>query len=97
MNTYGSEGPLDESSVTFNSSLKGQKLETAAQLNPDLQAPIAKGAVIGKVVATSGGKPVAEAPLVAQAEVERAGFLLRMWQHLLRLFGSRGTHLHAVQ
>ena len=67
---------------------KGQKLETAAQLNPDLQAPIAKGAVIGKVVATSGGKPVAEAPLVAQAEVERAGFLLRMWQHLLRLFGK---------
>ncbi len=67
---------------------KGQKLETAAQLNADLEAPVAKGAVIGKVVATSGGKPVAEAPLVAQADVERAGFLLRAWQHLLRLFGK---------
>ena len=67
---------------------KGQKLETAAQLNADLQAPVAKGTVIGKVVATSGGKPVAEAPLVAQSDVERAGFLLRAWQHLLRLFGK---------
>jgi D-alanyl-D-alanine carboxypeptidase (penicillin-binding protein 5/6) len=43
---------------------------------------VAKGAVIGKVVATSNGKPVGETPLVAQADVERAGLLQRMWQHL---------------
>jgi D-alanyl-D-alanine carboxypeptidase (penicillin-binding protein 5/6) len=44
--------------------------------------------VIGKVVASSNGKPVGEAPLVAQAEVERAGFMLRAWQHVAKLFGK---------
>ena len=67
---------------------RGQQVQTAAQLKPDLQAPIAKGAVIGKVVASSNGKPLAEAPLVAQADVERAGFMLRMWQHVTGLFGK---------
>ena len=52
-----------------------------------LEAPVSKGAVIGKVIATSNGKPVGEAPLVAQADVERAGLLLRGWQHLAKLFG----------
>jgi D-alanyl-D-alanine carboxypeptidase (penicillin-binding protein 5/6) len=41
--------------------------------------------VIGKVVASSNGKPVGEAPLVAQADVERAGFMLRGWQHVTAL------------
>ncbi|HEX2547322.1 MAG TPA: D-alanyl-D-alanine carboxypeptidase family protein [Ramlibacter sp.] len=67
---------------------RGQKVETAVQLQPQLQAPVAKGAVVGKVVATSNGKPVGEAPLVAQADVERAGFFLRGWQHVKGLFGK---------
>ena len=67
---------------------RGQQVQTTVTLNTDLQAPVAKGAVIGKVVATSNGKTVGEAPLVAQAEVERAGFMLRMWQHVLQLFGK---------
>jgi len=67
---------------------RGQQVKTSVQIKPDLQAPVAKGAVIGKVVAESNGKPVGEAPLVAQAEVERSGWLLRIWQHLLRLFGK---------
>jgi len=67
---------------------RGQKVETSAQLKPGLEAPVAKGAVIGKVVATSNGKPVGEAPLVAQAEVERAGFLKRLWQHLMKWIGK---------
>lgn len=66
----------------------GQQVKTTVTINPDLQAPVAKGAVIGKVVATSNGKAVGEAPLLAQAEVERAGFMLRMWQHVLQLFGK---------
>ena len=49
---------------------------------------MAKGTVIGKVLATSNGKPVGEAPLVAQADVERSGLLLRAWQHITRLFGK---------
>ena len=67
---------------------RGQQVQTAAQLKPDLEAPVAKGAVIGKVVASSNGKPLGEAPLVAQAEVERAGFMLRTWQHMTKLFGK---------
>ena len=67
---------------------RGQQVQTSPQLNPELEAPVAKGAVVGKVVASSEGKPIGEAPLVAQAAVERAGFMLRSWQHLTRLFGK---------
>jgi serine-type D-Ala-D-Ala carboxypeptidase (penicillin-binding protein 5/6) len=67
---------------------RGQPVQTSVQLKPELEAPLAKGAVVGKVVASSNGKPVGEAPLVAQADVERAGFMLRTWQRVTRLFGK---------
>jgi serine-type D-Ala-D-Ala carboxypeptidase (penicillin-binding protein 5/6) len=67
---------------------RGQQLQTSTQLKPDLEAPVAKGAVIGKVVATSNGKPVAEAPLVAQTDVERSGFVRRAWQHVTKLWAK---------
>jgi len=67
---------------------RGQPVETSVEIKPGLEAPVAKGAVIGKVIATSKGKPVGEAPLVAQADVERAGLLLRTWQHIAKLFGK---------
>ena len=67
---------------------RGQQVQTTVELKPGLEAPIAKGAVIGKVVASSNGKPVGETPLVAQAEVERSGLLLRAWQHVTQLFGK---------
>ncbi|MFZ3128443.1 MAG: D-alanyl-D-alanine carboxypeptidase family protein [Rhodoferax sp.] len=67
---------------------RGQQVETSVELKPGLEAPVTKGAVIGKVVATSKGKPVGEAPLVAQADVERSGLLLRTWQHVAKLFGK---------
>ena len=60
-----------------------QQVQTSVQLKAGLEAT-----VIGKVVATSNGKPVSEAPLVAQADVERAGLLLRAWQHAAKLFGK---------
>jgi serine-type D-Ala-D-Ala carboxypeptidase (penicillin-binding protein 5/6) len=67
---------------------RGQQVQTSVQLKSDLEAPVTKGAVIGKVVASSNGKPVGEAPLVAQVEVERAGLLLRTWQHVAKWFGK---------
>jgi serine-type D-Ala-D-Ala carboxypeptidase (penicillin-binding protein 5/6) len=67
---------------------RGQTVQTSVQVKPDLEAPVSKGAVVGKVVASSNGKPVGEAPLVAQADVERAGLMLRTWQHVTRLFGK---------
>jgi serine-type D-Ala-D-Ala carboxypeptidase (penicillin-binding protein 5/6) len=67
---------------------RGQAVQTSVQVKPGLEAPVTKGAVIGKVVASSNGKPVGEAPLVAQADVERAGLMLRSWQHVTKLFGK---------
>ncbi len=67
---------------------RGQQVQTTVELKPGLEAPMAKGAVIGKVIATANGKPVGETPLVAQAEVDRSGWLLRAWQHITRLFGK---------
>jgi D-alanyl-D-alanine carboxypeptidase (penicillin-binding protein 5/6) len=67
---------------------RGQQVQTAVEIKTGLEAPLAKGAVVGKVVATSNGKTVSEAPLVAQVEVERSGWLLRGWQHVTKLFGK---------
>jgi serine-type D-Ala-D-Ala carboxypeptidase (penicillin-binding protein 5/6) len=67
---------------------RGQQVQTSVELKPGLEAPVTKGAVIGKVIATSNGKPVGEAPLVAQADVERAGFMLRAWQQMGKLIGK---------
>ena len=69
---------------------KGQAgaVQTTVTLNPELTAPIAKGAVIGKVVATAGGKTLGEAPVVALAGVERAGFFQRIGQRISGWFSK---------
>jgi D-alanyl-D-alanine carboxypeptidase (penicillin-binding protein 5/6) len=67
---------------------QGATVQTAVSLTPGLTAPIAKGAVIGKIVATAGGKQVGEAPVVALASVERAGFFQRIGQHIAGWFGK---------
>ena len=69
---------------------KGQaaNVQTAVALNPALEAPIAKGAVIGKIVATANGKPLGEAPVVALADVERAGFFERLRQRVVGWFSK---------
>ena len=67
---------------------RGTTVQTAVELKPGLEAPVTKGSVIGKVVATANGKPLGEAPLVAQAEVARSGWLMLAWQHIAQLFGK---------
>jgi len=67
---------------------KGAAVQTAVSLTPDLTAPIAKGAVIGKIVATADGKQLGEAPIVALAAVERAGFFQRIRQRISGLFSK---------
>jgi D-alanyl-D-alanine carboxypeptidase (penicillin-binding protein 5/6) len=67
---------------------QGAAVRTAVSLNPDLTAPIAKGAVIGKVVATANGKQVGEAPVVALAAVDRAGFFQRLGQRISGWFSK---------
>ena len=63
-------------------------VQTSVSLTPGLEAPIAKGAVIGKVVATAGGKLLGEAPVVALAGVERAGFFQRIGQRVSGWFSK---------
>jgi D-alanyl-D-alanine carboxypeptidase (penicillin-binding protein 5/6) len=67
---------------------KAGAIQTSISLNPDITAPIAKGAVLGKIVATAGGKQVGEAPIVALASVERAGFFQRIGQRISGLFSK---------
>ncbi len=67
---------------------KGQQIQTSIEISKGLEAPLTKGSVVGKVIATSNSKQVAEAPLVAQTDVERSGLLLRGWQHVTKLFGK---------
>jgi D-alanyl-D-alanine carboxypeptidase (penicillin-binding protein 5/6) len=67
---------------------QGAAVQTSVSLTPDLTAPIAKGAVIGKIVASANGKPLGEAPVVALAAVERAGFLQRIRQRITGLFSK---------
>lgn len=69
---------------------KGQAaaVQTAVTLNPTLEAPIAKGAVIGKIVATANGKTLGEAPVIALADVERAGFFERLRQRVVGWFSK---------
>ena len=67
---------------------RGQQVQTAVEVKAGLEAPLVKGAVVGKVIATSNGKTVSEAPLLAQVDVERSGIFLRSWQYVTRLFGK---------
>jgi serine-type D-Ala-D-Ala carboxypeptidase (penicillin-binding protein 5/6) len=67
---------------------QGATVQTSVSLTPGLEAPIVKGAVVGKIVASSGGKQLGEAPIVALASVERAGFFQRMGQHVSGWFSK---------
>jgi D-alanyl-D-alanine carboxypeptidase (penicillin-binding protein 5/6) len=67
---------------------RGTTVQTTIALKVGLEAPVAQGAVVGQVVATSNGKPVGEAPLVAQAEVARSGGLLLAWQYVSQWFSK---------
>jgi D-alanyl-D-alanine carboxypeptidase (penicillin-binding protein 5/6) len=63
---------------------KGQadKIKTQIVVQPKLNAPLAKGQVVGKLVASLDGKVIAEKPLVALKPVEEAGFFARMIDHI---------------
>lgn len=65
---------------------QASQIKTAVQLNAEIKAPVAQGAVIGKVVATIDGKPYGEQNLVALQPVEKSGFFLNLWQHIRKLF-----------
>jgi D-alanyl-D-alanine carboxypeptidase (penicillin-binding protein 5/6) len=88
-------GKADEVTIGLKDSLsvtlpRGQAANIKSQLvvNPDLKAPIAKGQVIGKVIATLEGKTLSEQPLVALQAVEESGFFARLMDHI-KIFFSK--------
>ena len=59
---------------------EGAKLQTRVERSDPLVAPLAKGQSVGRIlVATAGGAPIIEVPLVVQEAVEEAGIFGRAW------------------
>ena len=69
---------------------KGQadKIKTQLVVQPKLNAPLAKGQVVGKLVASLDGKIIAEKPLVALKPVEEASFFARLIDHIKMFFSN---------
>lgn len=78
-------GPLQDVVMTVPRGQAAQ-VKTEVKLNPEITAPIAKGAVLGKIVVTLDGQPQGEQALVALEPVEEAGFFKKLWQRILALF-----------
>lgn len=57
-------------------------LRRVVELNEGLQPPLKQGDVVGRVVALVQDEPVADVPVVATQDVERAGFFTRLWRSL---------------
>ncbi|BCE00224.1 D-alanyl-D-alanine carboxypeptidase family protein [Marinicellulosiphila megalodicopiae] len=56
------------------------------EIDPTLEAPIAKGDVLGKLVITLEGEIVHEQVVVALNDVEQAGFFARLWDAISLFF-----------
>ena len=80
-------GVLEAARVTLP---RGQReaMETVVELDTTLVAPIARGDQVGTVRLTQGDDTVFEAPVVALASVEQAGFFARVWDSI-RLWFSQ--------
>ncbi|OGB03904.1 MAG: serine-type D-Ala-D-Ala carboxypeptidase [Burkholderiales bacterium RIFCSPLOWO2_12_FULL_64_99] len=78
-------GPLQDVVMTVPRGQAAQ-VKTEVKLNPEITAPIAKGAVLGKILVTLDGQPQGEQALVALEPVEEAGFFKKLWQRILALF-----------
>ena len=63
-------------------------IKTQVNVQPNLNAPLTQGQVVGKLTATLNGKVIAEKPLVALKAVEEAGFFSRMIDHIKMFFSN---------
>lgn len=67
---------------------KAKKLKARYVVEKELEAPISKGQLVGKVFFTLDDENLAEHPLVALEEIKEAGFFGRMSDSVSRWFGS---------
>lgn len=80
-------GLADDLSITLPRGQK-DKVQAVTRLQPDLEAPIAKGQKVGEVVVTLEGKTIATQPVVAMEAVEETNFVVRLWHMLKRFLGN---------
>ncbi|MFO7550283.1 MAG: D-alanyl-D-alanine carboxypeptidase family protein [Haliea sp.] len=74
-------GVLETAKVTLPRGQREQ-LQTDVELTPTVVAPISRGDALGTVRLSLDGETVHEAPLVALATVEQAGFFARVWDSI---------------
>lgn len=78
-------GVIDGVTLTLPRGEK-ERLVTTLAIDPELNAPIARGQKIGEVVLSVDGRQIATAPLQALESVEEANFMVRMWHRIKRFF-----------
>lgn len=61
-------------------------LQARTEVNRLVEAPIAPGDILGKVIVDLGGEPITEVPLVALAEVPEGGIIRTAIDYVLMLF-----------
>ncbi|PKY10620.1 peptidase M15 [Acidithiobacillus marinus] len=57
-------------------------LQQVVEVRPNLQAPLKKGTVVGKLVFRLDGKTLKTVPVVSQVSVEKAGWITRMFHKI---------------
>ena len=61
------------------------KLETSYHLEPELEAPLAKGQPVGRITLRHENRILAQAPAIVLVDVPQVGFFSRLWHRLRRL------------
>ena len=89
---YGKENDVKIGlAENFNVTMpKGQAdaIKTQLVVQPKLTAPLKKGQVVGKFVASLNGKVISEKPLIALQNIEEAGFFSKMIDHIKQFFSN---------
>lgn len=67
---------------------QSDKVSTVINMSDDIQAPIAKGQEVGRMIAVMDGKSVASVPIIATEAVEESGIFKRAWQHISKWFSN---------
>ncbi|WP_047044992.1 serine hydrolase [Vibrio mexicanus] len=65
---------------------QAQKLSASFVLEKELEAPIMKGDVVGKLYYQLEGEDIAQYPLLALEDVEQGGLFSRLWDYIVLLF-----------
>ena len=67
---------------------QSDQVSTVINISDNIQAPIAKGQEVGRMMAVIDGKSVASVPVVATEAVEKSGIFKRAWQHIAKFFSN---------